>query len=262
MTHTHAHTRPTFPQFHHSQSQTEKETQRGRESGRDSFSLQAAAVAVPMRKQSTPWDRSPQIEPALGTIMRLNDERVMPVFLRSCCSARSVALRSAIPWDTVPPSMALLSAFRTHWMAAWSKGKPGERAPHLPVWINAPRTTSRSEGVSGVFPPLHYSCSAGVDWGFTGRRRRQREGRGEGGGGGGGGVRSRLSMPVSIVSAVDDGRSSRQTRLRDSSLKVWDRLSTHLRGWVHVGTVPKLYSTPAHSKQLTLLRYRCLELNG
>lgn len=55
----------------------------------------------------------PQIEAALSTIMRLNDERVMLVFLL-CCSLRSVALRSAIPWDTVPPSMALLSPFRSH----------------------------------------------------------------------------------------------------------------------------------------------------
>lgn len=78
------------------------------ERGGDVFSLQAAAIAVPMRKQSTPWDRSPRIEAELETTMRLNDERVVLVFLRS------VALRSAIPWDTVPPSMVLLSALRSH----------------------------------------------------------------------------------------------------------------------------------------------------
>lgn len=32
---------------------------------RDGFSVLAAVVDVPMRKQSTPWDRSPQIEAAL-----------------------------------------------------------------------------------------------------------------------------------------------------------------------------------------------------
>lgn len=31
-----------------------------------------------------------------------------------------------------------------------------------------------------------------------------------------------LSMPVSIVSAVDDGRSSRQAR-GDGTVKVWDK---------------------------------------
>lgn len=75
--------------------------------------ISVQAAAVPMRRQSTPWDRSPQIEAALETIMRLNDERVMLVFLL-LCSARSVALCSAIPWDTAPHSMALLSASRFH----------------------------------------------------------------------------------------------------------------------------------------------------
>lgn len=87
---------------------------RGREQDRERDSDYSSTQPVPMRKQSTPWDRSPpKIEAALSTIMRLNDERVMLVFLL-CCSLRSVALRSAIPWDTVPPSMALLSPFRSH----------------------------------------------------------------------------------------------------------------------------------------------------
>lgn len=74
---------------------------------------EGAAVAVPMRQQCERWDRSPQIEAALATIMRLNDERVMLVFLPSC-SVRSVALCSAIPRDTVAPSKTLLQAVRSH----------------------------------------------------------------------------------------------------------------------------------------------------
>ncbi len=121
-THTHTHTRARgllFPMLSLICRERERgrEREKERERGRDGFSLQAAAAAaaaaVPMRKQCTPWDRSPQIEAALETIMRLNDERVMLVFLLSR-SVRSVALCSAIPWDTVPPSMALLSALRSH----------------------------------------------------------------------------------------------------------------------------------------------------
>lgn len=89
-----------FSQFYRSYAEREGERER-------------AAVAVPMRKLCTRWDRSPQIEAALETIMRLNDDRVMLVFLRSC-SVRSVALCSAIPRYIVPPSMALLSAVHSH----------------------------------------------------------------------------------------------------------------------------------------------------
>ena len=157
----------------------------------DGLSTQAtAAAAVPMRKQSPPRDRSPRAEAALGTAARLTDERVMLVFLLLLLllllrSARSVALRSAVSWDTAPPSMALLSLLRSRcWMAAGREDRRGERALRLRRWSDAPHRRLPAARRGWVSPRLGLPLSGSwrlLSDGPPELKRRRREGGREGG---------------------------------------------------------------------------------